>query len=105
MSPVLILSRLCLKRRFQFLGISEMSSARTARTFLTASSSMIRRRPARPAFSHGTMSVLSGMVSSLVGRGAPAGGVLGLQVAIDEVDLLQPAQALADLFCSDLTHA
>ena len=34
MSPVLILSRLCLNRRFQFLGISETSSCRTARTFL-----------------------------------------------------------------------
>src|SRR3954467_9020082 len=45
------------------------------------------------------------MMSSLFGRGAPADGSLGLQVAIDEVDLLQPAQALADLFCSDLAHA
>ena len=59
MSPVLILSRLCLNRRFQFLGISETSSASTARTFLTVSSSMTRRRPARPAFSHGTMTVMS----------------------------------------------
>ena len=39
--------------------VSEMSSARTARTFFTASSSMIRRRPALPAFSHGTMTVMS----------------------------------------------
>ena len=59
MSPVLILSRLCLKRRFQFFGISETSSGSTARTFFTVSSSMTRRRPALPAFSHGTMTVMS----------------------------------------------
>ena len=34
MSPVLILSRLCLKRRFQFFGISETSSRSTSSTFL-----------------------------------------------------------------------
>ena len=50
MSPVLILSRLCLKRRFQFFGISETSAASTASTFLTVSSSITRRRPALPAF-------------------------------------------------------
>src|SRR5438445_230161 len=49
MSPVLILSRLCLKRRFQFLGICEHSSCITARTFLTVSSSISRRRPASAA--------------------------------------------------------
>ena len=60
MSPVLILSRLCLeKRRFQFLGISDTSSEGTASTFLTVSSSMTRRRPALPAFSHGTITVMS----------------------------------------------
>ena len=59
MSPVLILSRLCLKRRFQFFGISETSSESTERTFFTVSSSITRRRPALPAFSHGTMTVMS----------------------------------------------
>src|SRR5215207_2609411 len=59
MSPVLILSRLCLNRRFQFFGISEMSSESTFRTFLTVSSSMTRRRPALPAFSQGTITVMS----------------------------------------------
>src|SRR5688500_7892365 len=34
-SPVLIFSRLCLNRRFQFFGISETSSVNTAMTFLT----------------------------------------------------------------------
>src|SRR3954452_19110542 len=50
-------------------------------------------------------SITSGIgVSSLVATGcAPGRGcVLRLQVAIDEVDLLQPAQALADLFCPDV---
>src|SRR4028119_503654 len=51
MSPVLILSRLCLNRRFQVLGISETSSERTARTFLTVSSSVTRGRPGLPALS------------------------------------------------------
>src|SRR5215218_2889087 len=59
MSPVLILSRLCLKRRFQFFGMSEHSSWRTARTLLTVSSSITRRRPAIAAFSVGTMTVMS----------------------------------------------
>ena len=40
LSPVLILSRLCLNRLFQFFGISDASSARTARTFCVVSSSM-----------------------------------------------------------------
>ena len=39
--------------------VSEMSSDRTPRTFLTVSSSMMRRRPALPAFSQGTMTVMS----------------------------------------------
>src|SRR2546421_8903056 len=59
MSPVLILSRLCLNRRFQFLGISEHSSCRTAWTFLSVSSSITRRSPASAAFSVGTMTVMS----------------------------------------------
>src|SRR5687768_2003685 len=58
-SPVLILSRLCLKRRFQFFGIWLTSSRRTARTLRTSSSPMTRRRPALAAFSHGTMTVMS----------------------------------------------
>src|SRR5436305_474953 len=53
MSPVLILSRLCLNRRFQFLGISETSSRSTSRTLFTVSSSITRRRPARAPFSVG----------------------------------------------------
>src|SRR5438552_17933787 len=59
MSPVLILSRLCLKRRFQFLGISDTSSRSTSRTFFTVSSSITRRRPASAAFSVGTLTVMS----------------------------------------------
>ena len=59
MSPVLILSRLCLNRRFQFLGISEHSSCSTASTFLTVSSSITRRSPASAAFSVGTITVMS----------------------------------------------
>ena len=53
MSPVLILSRLCLKRRFQFFGICVPSSRSTARTSSTVSSPMTLRRPADSAFSHG----------------------------------------------------
>ena len=34
MSPVLILSRLCLNRRFQFFGISETSSAQHGQDLL-----------------------------------------------------------------------
>src|SRR5579875_3165078 len=59
MSPVLILSRLCLNRRFQFLGISEHSSCRTACTFFSVSSSITRRRPAMAALAVGTMTVMS----------------------------------------------
>ena len=58
-SPVRILSRLCLKRRFQFLGMMLTSSHRTDRTFCTASSPITRRSPAFAAFSHGTMTVMS----------------------------------------------
>src|SRR3954447_2607835 len=53
-------------------------------------------------------SVRSGMVI-LLGLGTvfwgAAGGVSCLQVAVHEVDLLQPAQALADVLGADLTHA
>ena len=58
-SPVLIFSRLCLKRRFQFFGIWLTSSRRTDSTFLTSSSPITRRRPARSAFQHGTITVMS----------------------------------------------
>src|ERR1039458_700161 len=59
MSPGLILSRLCLSRRFQFFGMSETSSRSTLRTFSTVSSSITRRRPASAAFSVGTITVMS----------------------------------------------
>src|SRR6185437_14544137 len=59
MSPVFILSRLCLKRRFQFLGISVPPEVRYLRTFLTASSSITFRRPTSSAFSAGTFTVMS----------------------------------------------
>jgi hypothetical protein len=55
----LIFSRLYLKRRFQFFGISDTSSVRTLVTFLISSSSITRRSPALPAFSHGTITVLT----------------------------------------------
>src|SRR5205823_8549805 len=45
MSPVFILSRLCLNRRFQFFGISVPPEVRYLTTFLTASSSITLRRP------------------------------------------------------------
>src|ERR671937_2671355 len=59
MSPVFILSRLCLKRRFQFFGISVPPEVRYLTTFLTASSSMTLRRPTRSALSAGTFTVMS----------------------------------------------
>src|ERR1700727_350221 len=165
MSPVLILSRLCLKRRFQFFGISEHSSDRTASTFWTVSSSITRRRPASAAFSVGTMTVMSlwrilivrysrlspitsfsslrrtlpapwcgyttlspisnsmsggrlsgsrssscSSVSSVMvsssyrgpGRACPSLIASRLQVAINEVDLLLSAKALADVLRPDL---
>src|ERR671934_2362437 len=46
-------------------------------------------------------SVTSGMVILLGWLGA----ALRLQIAVHEVDLLQPAQALADVLGADLTHA
>src|SRR5262250_1588058 len=59
MSPVFILSRLCLKRRFQFFGISVPPEVRYFTTFLTASSSITLRRPTRSALSEGTLTVMS----------------------------------------------
>src|SRR6266566_7946499 len=59
MSPVFILSRLCLKRRFQFFGISVPPEVRYLTTFLTASSSITFRRPTRSALSAGTFTVMS----------------------------------------------
>ena len=59
MSPVFILSRLCLKRRFQFFGISVPPLVRYFTTFLTASSSITLRRPTRSALSAGTFTVMS----------------------------------------------
>src|SRR3954452_4301270 len=59
MSPVFILSRLCLKRRFQFFGISVPPEVRYLRTFFTASSSITLRSPTRSAFSAGTLTVIS----------------------------------------------
>ena len=59
MSPVFILSRLCLKRRFQFFGISVPPLVRYLTTFLTASSSITFRNPTRSALSAGTLTVMS----------------------------------------------
>ena len=59
MSPVLILSRLCLNRRFQFFGICVPSSRRTASTSSTVSSPITFRSPALSAFSVGTITVMS----------------------------------------------
>src|SRR3569623_1215625 len=59
MSPVFILSRLCLNRRFQFLGISVPPEVMYLTTFLTASSSITLRRPTRSALSAGTFTVMS----------------------------------------------
>jgi hypothetical protein len=59
MSPVFILSRLCLKRRFQFFGIVVPSPVRDCSTFSTVFSSMTLRRPTFSAFSHGTFTVMS----------------------------------------------
>src|SRR5438270_1558554 len=59
MSPVFILSRLCLNRRFQFFGISVPPLVRYLTTFLTASSSITLRKPTRSALSAGTLTVMS----------------------------------------------
>src|ERR671915_148866 len=52
---------------------------------------------------------ISGMVSSFIecrpGAGRPWISVSCLQVAVNEVDLLQPAKALADVLRADLPHA
>src|ERR1700690_2876350 len=45
------------------------------------------------------------MVSSLIARPLTAGTRSRLQVAIHEVDLLQPPKALADVLRTDLSHA
>src|ERR687889_2558358 len=54
-------------------------------------------------------SVESGMVSSFIGvrpdAGRPTVSGSCLQVAVDEIDLLQPAKALADVLRADLPHA
>src|SRR6478752_5350458 len=117
MSPVLILSRLCLNRRFQFFGISETSSRSTSRTFLTVSSSITRRKPASAAFSVGTRTVMSLWRILIVrySRRSPSisfvpaaqtdGPYSSLQVPVHEVDLLQPAQALADVLRPDLADS
>src|SRR3954453_6192152 len=52
--------------------------------------------------------VESGMVSSFIGIGPGAGRPFArscLQIAIDEIDLLQPAKALSDVLRADLPHA
>ena len=59
MSPVFILSRLCLNRRFQFFGILLPSPPSTPTTSSTASSPITLRRPARSALSVGIITVIS----------------------------------------------
>ena len=59
MSPVFILSRLCLKRRFQFFGISVETPVSALRTTPTSFSPITRRRPTFSAFSDGTCTVMS----------------------------------------------
>ncbi len=59
MSPVFILSRLCLKRRFQFFGMSVLPPDSAFTTTSTISSSITQRRPTRSAFSVGTFTVMS----------------------------------------------
>src|ERR671922_330401 len=51
--------------------------------------------------------MVSGMVSSFVGAGPESrtAGGLRLQIAVHEVDLLQPAKALADVLRADLSYA
>ena len=56
MFPVFILSRLCLKRRFQFFGISvDPPEQRLDDHRRPSFSSMTVRRPTCSAFSHGTL--------------------------------------------------
>src|SRR5438067_3280580 len=59
MSPVFILSRLCLKRRFQFFGICVPPPVSAFSTLLTICSSITLRRPTASAFSVGTFTVMS----------------------------------------------
>src|SRR5207247_5242109 len=57
MSPVFILSRLCLNLRFQFFGIWVPPPVSALRTTATMSSSITFRRPTFSAFSYGTLTV------------------------------------------------
>src|SRR3954468_20261289 len=59
MSPVFILSRLCLKRRFQFFGIAVPPPVSALVTFLTISSLITCRRLTASAFSQGTLTFMS----------------------------------------------
>ena len=59
MSPVFILSRLCLKRRFQFFGIVVPLPVSAFSTFETICSSITFRSPTRSALSAGTFTVIS----------------------------------------------
>src|ERR1700744_1452796 len=59
MSPVFILSRLCLKRRFQFGGIGVAALGSGLTTFFTGSSALALRGPTFSAFSAGTSNVKS----------------------------------------------
>src|SRR5215210_2581028 len=59
MSPVFILSRLCLKRRFQFFGIWVPPPVKALTTTFTMSSPITLRRPTASAFSDGTLTVMS----------------------------------------------
>ena len=59
MSPVFILSRLCLKRRFQFFGITVPLPVSAFSTFATMGSSITFRSPTRSALSLGTFTVMS----------------------------------------------
>src|SRR5919202_5632880 len=59
MSPVFILSRLCLNRRFQFFGIWVPPPVSALRTTATMSSSITFRSPTFSAFSDGTLTVMS----------------------------------------------
>ena len=59
MSPVFILSRLCLKRRFQFFGIVVPLPVSAFSTFETICSSITFRSPTRSALSAGTFTVMS----------------------------------------------
>src|SRR5581483_8656653 len=59
MSPVFILSRLCLNRRFQFFGISVETPVSVFTTTSTMRSSITPRSPTFSAFSLGTFTVMS----------------------------------------------